>query len=122
MAKQQKKKDSGTKRNDYPLLSKIVGITKEISLKDEEIEQLSKSVLTEIVKLYETEQKPLSFTLPDGKDIILERLDSSPKKRSRDDNVVSPQPNTEEEVILFMCAQDMFYFLNLTFYLILYSQ
>lgn len=95
-AKQQKKKDSGTKRNDYPLLSRIVGITKEISLKDEEIEQLSKSVLTEIVKLYETQQKPLSFTLPDGKNMILERLDSSPKKRSRDDNVVSPQP--EEEV------------------------
>ena len=102
-AKQSKKKVAVAKKktnntDNYPLLSRIVGITKEISLKDEEIEQLSKSVLTEIVKLYETEQKPLSFTLPDGKDMILERLDSSPKKRSRDDNVVSPQPNTEDEV------------------------
>jgi len=100
-AKQPKKKVAVAKKktnntDNYPLLSRIVGITKEISLKDEEIEQLSKSVLTEIVKLYETQQKPLSFTLPDGKDMILERLDSSPKKRSRDDNVVSPQP--EEEV------------------------
>ena len=108
-AKQSKKKVAVAKKktnitDNYPLLSKLVGETKEISLKDEEIEQLSKSVLTEIVKLYETEQKPLSFALPDGKDMILERLDSSPKKRSRDDNAVSPQPNTEEEVIVFMCA------------------